>query len=108
MGSMNMPGISLTLLNLSNVSQECSIPVLKLLELLDAPHNTPAWPTTQNMYPVPQALQDRKRQEAWVDVAKEEKPKRKESKKILGEFTSDCYWSGICLHGVIMSRSGRV
>lgn len=84
MGSMNMPGISLTLLNLTNVSEECSIPVSKLLDMLDAPHNSPAWPCTQNMYPVSQALEGRKRQDAWVDVKKEEKPPRKESKQILG------------------------
>lgn len=81
---MNMPGISLTLLNLTNVSEECSIPVPKLLEMLDAPHNSPAWPSTQNMYPVPESLGSRKRQDAWVDVKKEEKPPRKESKQILG------------------------
>jgi dihydroxyacetone kinase len=84
MGSMNMPGISLTLLNLTNVSEECSIPVEKLLELLDAPHRSPAWPTTHNMYPVPENLGNRKRQDAWIDVAKEEKPPKKESKQILG------------------------
>jgi dihydroxyacetone kinase len=83
---MNMPGISLTLLNLTNVSEETSIPVDQLLDMLDAPHNSPAWPTTQNMYPVPKELASRKRQDAWVDVAKEEKPPRKESKKILGMF----------------------
>lgn len=86
MGSMNMPGISLTLLNLSNVSEECSIPVEKLLEMLDAPHNSPAWPMTSGIYPLPKELEGRGRKDAWVDVAKEEKPVRKESKQILGMF----------------------
>jgi dihydroxyacetone kinase len=87
MGSMNMPGISLTLLNLSNVSEECNIPVEKLLGMLDAPHNSPAWPMTSGIYPLPPNL-ERGRKEAWVDVAKEEKPVRKESKQILGMFCS--------------------
>lgn len=85
MGSMNMPGISLTLLNLTNVSDETSIPVDKLLELVDAPHRTPAWPTTHNLYPVSPELAHRKRQDAWVDVAKDEKPPKKESKPIYGQ-----------------------
>lgn len=87
MGSMNMPGISLTLLNLTNVSEECSIPVPKLLELLDAPHNSPAWPTTHGIYPLPENLERRKREDAWVEVAKEEKPPKKESKQILGKLS---------------------
>lgn len=84
MGSMNMPGVSLTLLNLTNVSAETNLPVSRLLELIDAPHNSPAWPSQPT--PVSTKLAGRKRQDAWVDVAKEEKPVRKEHKKILGEL----------------------
>ena len=83
MGSMNMPGISLTLLNLSNVSEECNIPVSKLLEMLDAPHNSPAWPQTSGIYPLPKDL-ERGRKDAWVDVEKEEKVVKKGGKQILG------------------------
>jgi dihydroxyacetone kinase len=84
MGSMNMPGISLTLLNLTNVSADTRIPTSKLLDMLDAPHNSPAWPTTQNMYPVPSHL-DRGRKEAWVEVEKEDKVVKKDGPKILGK-----------------------
>jgi dihydroxyacetone kinase len=91
MGSMNMPGISLTLLNLSNVSEETSIPVSRILELLDAPHNSPAWPATAGLFPLPKELEGRKRKDAWVDVAKEEKPIRKESNKIIGESFEALY-----------------
>jgi dihydroxyacetone kinase len=83
MGSMNMPGISLTLLNLSNVSEECNIPVEKLLEMLDAPHNSPAWPQTSGIYPLPKDL-ERGRKDAWIDVEKEEKVVKKGGKQILG------------------------
>jgi dihydroxyacetone kinase len=84
MGSMNMPGISLTLLNLTNVSEETSVSTDKLLELLDAPHNTPAWPTTAGVYPLPKELEGRGRKDAWVEVEKEEKVVRKEGNKIIG------------------------
>lgn len=77
-----MPGISLTLLNLTNVSEECSIPVETLLEMLDAPHNSPAWPQAPS-YPLPKEL-ERGRKEAWVDVEKEEKVVKKGGKQILG------------------------
>ncbi|KAK8850558.1 dihydroxyacetone kinase [Kwoniella newhampshirensis] len=74
MGSMNMPGISLSLLNLSNVVADCS-GFLKststLLNLLDAPHNSPAWPATSQMYPVPQSLKGRKRADQFTEVEKE-------------------------------------
>ena len=74
MGSMNMPGISLSLLNLTNVASECPSfgGVDGLIAHLDAPHNSSAWPTTQNIYPVPSTLQ-RKRQDQYIDVEKEEK-----------------------------------
>jgi dihydroxyacetone kinase len=84
MGSMNMPGISLTLLNLTNVSEECNIPTEKLLEMLDAPHNSPAWPQSP-IYPLPKEL-ERGRKEAWVDVEKEEKVVKKGGKQIFGTF----------------------
>nr|ODN96149.1 dihydroxyacetone kinase [Cryptococcus depauperatus CBS 7855] len=74
MGSMNMPGISLSLLNLTNVTDECSsTSVSQLLQLLDAPHNSVAWPATSQIYPVPDSLKGRKREDAFVDVQEEEK-----------------------------------
>ena len=73
MTSMNMPGISLSLLNLTNVAAECSFTsTTKLLELLDAPHNSPAWPANQGVYPLPEKLKNRKRQDRFVEVEKEE------------------------------------
>lgn len=72
MGSMNMPGFSLSLTNLTNISESTKIPVEDLLALVDAPHNTPAWPATQNIYPVPEHLAKRKRQEQFTEVAAEE------------------------------------
>jgi len=59
--------------------------VEKLLELLDAPHNSPAWPQTSGIYPLPKDL-ERSRKDAWVDVEKEEKVVKKGGKQILGTF----------------------
>ncbi|WVQ70545.1 dihydroxyacetone kinase [Cryptococcus sp. DSM 104548] len=74
MGSMNMPGISLSLLNLSNVAaQNEFVSVSTLLEFLDAPHNSVAWPATSQRYPLPEHLKNRKRQDKFVDVEEEKK-----------------------------------
>ena len=73
MGSMNMPGISLSLLNLTNVAAECPFTVEDLLAKLDAPHNSSAWPTTQNIYPVPDALASRSRADQYIDIEEEKK-----------------------------------
>jgi len=73
MTSMNMPGVSLSLLNLTNVAAECSFTSTeKLLELLDAPHNSPAWPANQNVYPLPEKLKGRKMADKFTEVEKEE------------------------------------
>ncbi|WWD07286.1 dihydroxyacetone kinase [Kwoniella europaea PYCC6329] len=72
MGSMNMPGISLSLLNLTNVAAENSfVSTSRLLELLDAPHNSPAWPATSQRYPLPEGLRNRKREDAFTEVEEE-------------------------------------
>lgn len=42
--SLNGPGFSLTLGNLSNVANAVNRPVSELLRLLDAPTSAPAWP----------------------------------------------------------------
>ncbi|EIW70120.1 hypothetical protein TREMEDRAFT_29967 [Tremella mesenterica DSM 1558] len=78
MGSMNMPGMSISLLNLTNVSEECGLSIEELLELIDAPHNSPGWPATQNMYPVPDFLARRKREEHFTEVDAE--PRKEVSK----------------------------
>jgi len=53
--------------------------------MLDAPHNSPAWPQTSGIYPLPKDL-ERVRKDAWVDVEKEEKVIKKGGKQILGMF----------------------
>jgi dihydroxyacetone kinase len=99
MGSMNMPGISISLLNLTNVSNETSIPVERLLELIDAPHNSPAWPA-QPMKVSPE-LAARKRQDAWVDVEKENKGQKKEYSKILGECEGSMTMESLCKKRIV-------
>ncbi|KAK4685514.1 hypothetical protein P7C73_g4632, partial [Tremellales sp. Uapishka_1] len=74
MGSMNMPGISLSLLNLTNVVDECSfMTVDHLVTLIDAPHGSVSWPSNHNLYPVPEKLKNRKRADMFTEVEKEEK-----------------------------------
>lgn len=89
MGSMNMPGLSISLLNLTNVADECSsiVDVAKLLTFLDAPHLTSAWPATENIYPLPEKLKGRKREDAFTEVEKEEKKTVTDGPKLLGEST---------------------
>jgi dihydroxyacetone kinase len=87
MGSMNMPGISLSLLNLTNIAEECSFTsTAHLLELIDAPHNTPAWPATQNIYPVPPHLAQRKRADMFTEVEQEVKVVHADGPKMIGEL----------------------
>lgn len=96
MGSMNMPGVSLSLLNLTNVAADCGFTsVDHLLELLDAPHNTPAWPATQNIYPVPQSLASRKRADMFTEVEKEEKIVHTGGEKLVGRSQVGIFHSGI-------------
>ncbi|WVR08631.1 dihydroxyacetone kinase [Kwoniella sp. DSM 27419] len=72
MGSMNMPGISLSLLNLTNVSADCGfVSTERLIELLDAPHNSVAWPATSQIYPLPDKLKNRKRADQFTEVEEE-------------------------------------
>lgn len=85
MGSMNMPGFSISLTNLSNISESTSVSVERLLELIDAPHNSVAWPATSRIYPVPEALAKRKRAEYFTEVEKEEKKAPIQGPKILVE-----------------------
>ncbi|ORX40992.1 Dak1 domain-domain-containing protein [Kockovaella imperatae] len=73
MGSMNMPGLSISLTNLTNIAKDTGVSTKELLTLIDAPHTSFAWPATQNIYPLPGKLQARKRQDAFTEVAKEEK-----------------------------------
>lgn len=82
MGSMNMPGVSLSLLNLTNVAAETGLNVDRLFELIDAPHRTTAWPANTAMYPVDAALSGRKRADKFTEVAKEEKVKHADGPKI--------------------------
>lgn len=71
MGSMNMPGMSLSILNASNVAREAGLAVDRLLQLLDAPHAAPAWPATSTVYPLPAKLQKRPLADRLTEVAPE-------------------------------------
>lgn len=74
MGSMNMPGVSLSLLNLNNVSADTGLSIATLMEYMDAEHMSPCWPVNQkNVYPLPANLRDRKRTDAFIDVEAEHK-----------------------------------
>ncbi|KDR72886.1 hypothetical protein GALMADRAFT_252217 [Galerina marginata CBS 339.88] len=69
MGSLNAPGFSLTLLNLSLVSKTVSS-VEELVTFIDAPHASAAWPTS-SMYSTPEALKNRTREERFINVPEE-------------------------------------
>jgi dihydroxyacetone kinase len=67
-----MPGISLHLLNLTNVTSDCPFKSTSdLLDMLDAPHNGTAWPATAGMHPLPANLKARKRKDAFVEKGTE-------------------------------------
>jgi dihydroxyacetone kinase len=88
MGSMNMPGISLHLLNLTNVTADFPAKsTTDLLDMIDAPHRTSAWPTTHNMYPVPADLKDRLRKDKFVESKKDSELKKEvaQGPKLTGE-----------------------
>ena len=89
---MNMPGISLSLLNLTNVADECSkiTTVEHLIELIDAPHSSVSWPATQNVYPVPKAVANRTRQEQYAEEPQEEKKVEEGGPKVPGTFQERC------------------
>lgn len=82
MGSMNMPGFSISLTNLTNISEDTGTPTERLLQLIDAPHRSSAWPQTSSIYPLPSKFQ-RKREEQFTEVEKEEKKVVKSGPKIL-------------------------
>ena len=42
--SLNAPGWSISLLNMTGISRETDVPIATLFELLDADTNAPAWP----------------------------------------------------------------
>ncbi|KAJ7119555.1 Dak1 domain-containing protein [Mycena epipterygia] len=87
MTSLNAPGFSLTLLNLTHISKTVSS-VEELLAFVDAPHASAAWPST-SVYPVPTQLSQRTREEKFVDIPAEHKlaqaggPTLKVSPKVL-------------------------
>ncbi|KAJ6590569.1 Dak1 domain-containing protein [Mycena vulgaris] len=71
MTSLNAPGFSLTLLNLTHISKSVSS-IEELLTFVDAPHASAAWPST-SVYPVPEKLSKRTREEKLVDIPAEHK-----------------------------------
>lgn len=109
MASLNAPGFSISLLNLTHVSKTFasvssdpvpsatstkstnskevkSISVEGLLELIDAPHSSAAWPGG-NIYPLSEYLQRRKMEERFIDEPEhhEEQVEKKDEPKVLGE-----------------------
>ncbi|KAJ7736744.1 Dak1 domain-containing protein [Mycena maculata] len=71
MTSLNAPGFSLTLLNLTRIAKTVSS-VDELLAFVDAPHASAAWPS-KSVYPVPERLAKRTRDEKFVDIPAEHK-----------------------------------
>jgi len=69
MTSLNSPGFSLTLLNLSLISKSVSS-IEELLAFIDAPHASASWPTS-SIYSAPEALRNRTRAERFIDVPQE-------------------------------------
>jgi dihydroxyacetone kinase len=70
MGSLNQPGFSLTLLNLTHAAKSASS-VEQIISLIDAPHATAAWPTNSIIGSTPEALRKRTREERSIDIPKE-------------------------------------
>ena len=70
MGSLNQPGFSLTLLNLTHVAKSTSS-VEQVISLIDAPHASAAWPTNSIIGSTPEALTNRTREERSIDVPEE-------------------------------------
>lgn len=68
MGSMNMPGFSVSLLNVTNVARDTGRAEDALIALLDAPHTSAAWPATSTVHPLPGPLAGRKRGDAWAEA----------------------------------------
>ncbi|KAH8826708.1 Dak1 domain-containing protein [Flagelloscypha sp. PMI_526] len=70
-GSLNAPGFSLSLLNISLVTESISS-ISELLELVDAPHNAAAWPAHPH-YPISDKVANRPRAARVIDIPAEEK-----------------------------------
>ena len=70
MGSLNQPGFSLTLLNLTHVAKSASS-VDQVISLIDAPHASASWPTNSIIGSTPEALRNRTREERSIDVPEE-------------------------------------
>lgn len=85
MGSMNMPGMSLSVLNVSNVARETGLSVEKLISLLDAPHTAPAWPATSSVYPLPAKLQNRPLSERLTEIPAETKESAPKGPRLEGD-----------------------
>lgn len=69
--SLNGPGFSLTLGNLSNVATAVDKPVSELLRLLDAPTSAPAWPRSGYGQPVEVSKESAERREKAQAEAEE-------------------------------------
>ncbi|KAG7442219.1 dihydroxyacetone kinase [Guyanagaster necrorhizus] len=80
MTSLNAPGFSITLLNLSFVARARNNGKgeAEIIELIDAPHASAAWPGS-NLSLVPDHLAKRTREERFVDVVEEPVVKMEES-----------------------------
>lgn len=72
MTTLNAIGFSLSLLNVTQIAQEAGISTDKVLGFLDAPHASANWPST-SVYPTPEHLSKRTREEKFIDVPKAEK-----------------------------------
>lgn len=80
MTSLNAPGFSISLLNLSFVARARNNGKgeAEIIELVDAPHASAAWPGS-NLSLVPEHLAKRTREERFVDVVEEPVVKVEES-----------------------------
>ncbi|KAJ7641469.1 Dak1 domain-containing protein [Roridomyces roridus] len=66
MTSLNAPGFSLTLLNLTHIAKSVSS-VEELIKFVDAPHASAAWPS-KSVYPTPTHLEKRAREEKFIEI----------------------------------------
>lgn len=139
MASLNAPGFSISLLNLTHVaktfasislepipnavSTTCtkakevtSISVESLLELIDAPHASAAWPGG-DIYPLPEHLQRRSMGERFIDVPDHpeaqvngnEKKDGRDEPKVFGQnlVILRCEWSELALTAILYSSRSQ-
>ncbi|OZJ04492.1 hypothetical protein BZG36_02667 [Bifiguratus adelaidae] len=66
MTSMNAPGISISLLNLTNIAKTSNHTLDELLQLIDAPHGTFSWPGSAVYQQLPDAIINRSREEKFL------------------------------------------